>query len=208
MPNIFSDDYIEIKDDPFIIDMMYANNTNNMTGIETYNKIGLGNRAFVHIELWKKLKNVIPYLKEKNLKMKICDAYRPPIAHEIMKKIIPTPGYFAADPARSPHCRAIAIDVCLCHPNGTELKYPTKVDAYTPYYAKKIQSGDFTEFEQYLKKVHHDYQDPTIPEEIKNRNELRTLMENAELKILPIEWWHYNLADREHYTNYPIVEFD
>ena len=61
---------IEIKSDEyFIVDLIYASLKNNMTGINVYTEIGLGNRAFVHKDLWIKLQKVIPYLKLNNLKM-------------------------------------------------------------------------------------------------------------------------------------------
>ena len=50
---------IEIKsDDYFIIDMMYASLKNNMTGVAVYQDMGIGNRAFVHKDLWQKLENI------------------------------------------------------------------------------------------------------------------------------------------------------
>ena len=56
-------DLIEIKtDNHFIVDMMYASLKNNMTGVAVYEEIGFGNRAFVHKDLWEKLKKTIPYL--------------------------------------------------------------------------------------------------------------------------------------------------
>ncbi|MBR6663934.1 MAG: hypothetical protein IKL33_03810, partial [Alphaproteobacteria bacterium] len=76
------DYYVEIKGEDFIIDMMYANTSNNMLGIPVYEDIGLGNRAFVHRDMWEVLKKVIPILRQKNLKMKICDAARPVKAHQ------------------------------------------------------------------------------------------------------------------------------
>lgn len=205
-PSIFSENYIEIVHERFIIDLMYARK-DNITGCDAYIQIGFGNRAFVHVELWEKLKNIIPYLEKNDLYMKICDAYRPPIAHEMMKEIIPIPNFFAASPEKSPHCRAIAVDVCLCDAKKQELKYPTKVDAYTPYYSEQVQAGNMSEFQEYLKKAAHSYHEKGIEEEIENRETLKNLMESAGLKSLEHEWWHYNLVDREFYEQYPMVEF-
>lgn len=202
--NLFSDDYVEIKGEPFIIEMMYAQK-NNMTGVDVYNQIGFGNRAFVHKNMWEKLKKLIPILNQKKLKMKIGDAYRPTIAHKMLKEIIPTEGFFATNPERSQHCHATAIDVCLCYEDGTELAYPTKMDAYREDYAKQVQNGSFDEFQKYLVKARHDYQDPTIAEAIKNREALKTLMESLGLESIPFEWWHYDLPrGRE----YPIPDFE
>ena len=196
---------IEIKpDEYFIIDMMYASLKNNMTGIDVYNEIGLGNKAFVHKDLWGKLQKVIPYLKLNNLKMKICDAKRPPLAHKRMKEIIPQPGFFASSPERSQHCHGTAIDVCLCDENGNELEYPTKVDAFDIKYAKQVQHGDLTPFFEYLKCARHDYMDGTTTA-LKNREDLRLLMESVGLKSISNEWWHYDLPNGCS-DDYPMIE--
>lgn len=196
---------VEIKsDDYFIIDMMYASLKNNMTGVAVYQDMGIGNRAFVHKDLWQKLKQVIPYLKEKNLKMKICDAYRPPLAHAKMKEIIPQPGFFASSPERSQHCHGTAIDVCLCHPDGKELVYPTNVDAYDETYAKQVQNGNLDPFFEYLKKAHHDYFDEN-KEALDNREELKKLMESVGLESISSEWWHYDLPEGRS-EKYPMID--
>ena len=197
---------VEIKnDDNFIIDMMYASLKNNMTGVAVYEEIGLGNRAFVHKDMWEKLKQVVPYLQAHNLKMKICDAYRPPIAHARMKEIIPQPGFFASSPERSQHCHGTAVDVCLCDKNGNELVYPTKVDAFDARYAKQVQSGNVAPFFEYLKKARHDY-DGSETLALNNRGELRRLMESIGLESISSEWWHYDLPNGRG-ENYPVIDF-
>lgn len=203
---MMNENLVEIKsDDCFIIDMMYASLKNNMTGVAVYNEIGLGNRAFVHKDLWEKLKQVIPYLKSHNLKMKICDAYRPPLAHQRLKDIIPQPGFFASAPERSQHCHATAVDVCLCDKNGVELLYPTKVDAFDAEYAAQVQAGNLAPFFDYLKKARHDY-DGADKQAIANREELRRLMEEVGLESISSEWWHYDLPDGRSEA-YPIIDY-
>ncbi len=197
---------VEIKsDDYFIVDMMYASLKNNMTGVAVYEEIGLGNRAFVHRDLWERLQQVIPYLKGHKLKLKIGDAYRPPLAHKRLKEIIPQPGFFAASPERSQHCRGTAVDVCLCDEQGVELEYPTKMDAFDANYAKEVQSGQTEGFLKYLPKAHHDYADAETPA-IKNRQELKRLMESIGLSSINHEWWHYNLPEGNS-DKYPLIEF-
>lgn len=71
---------IEINDPHFIVELMYAGTNHNMTGQPVYQQIGFGNKAFVHKDLWDKLKNLIPFLEQKGWKLKIYDAYRPPLA--------------------------------------------------------------------------------------------------------------------------------
>ena len=204
--NIFSKNYIKIDHPRFIIDLMYAKKE-NITREDIYHKVGFENEAFTHVELWNKLKNIIPYLEETDQYLKVLDAYRPPLAHELMKKIIPTSNFFADTAEKSPHCRAIAIDVCLCDKNKIELKYPTTVDAYTPSFAKQVQNNDMKKFEEELKKATHSFEDESYKKEIENRKNLKKIMEDAGLRSLEHEWWHYNLVDRQEYQKYPIVNY-
>lgn len=196
---------IEIKGDPFIIDIMYARKE-NMTGQDVYQQIGFGNKAYIHKDMWKRLQKLIPWLQEHKLKMKICDAYRPPLAHQKLKEVIPQPGFFASCPDRSQHCHGTAVDVILTDENGQELSYPTLVDAYDPYYATEVQNGRFEAFFDYLKKARHDYEDASMVKEIANRRDLKTLMESIGLEAISSEWWHYDLPDGRS-DAYPMIEF-
>lgn len=196
---------IEINDPHFIVELMYAGTNHNMTGQPVYQQIGFGNKAFVHKDLWDKLKNLIPFLEQKGWKLKIYDAYRPPLAHQKLREVIPQPGFFALDPAISPHCRATAIDVALIDENGREFVYPTAVDAYDTYYAKEVQAGRSDEFFNYLKKARHDYEDADNSTAIANRRLLKETMESIGLKALPHEWWHYELPDGRT-EKYPMIQ--
>lgn len=198
---------VEIKNnDYFIVDMMYASLKNNMTGVAVYKEIGLGNRAFVHRDLWQRLQQLIPYLKAHNLKLKIGDAYRPPIAHQRLLEIIPHPGFFALSPELSGHCHGTAIDVCLCDEQGMELEYPTKMDAFDAALAQEVRAGIFEGFFAHLKKASHDYAKGAHTTAIRNRNELKLLMESIGLTPIVHEWWHYNLPDGCS-EQYPVIEF-
>lgn len=193
-------DYIEICDPHFIIDMMYAKTENNITGRPVYDEIGLGNRAFVHQDLWIVLQRVIPILQQLNLKMKVCDAARPVVAHLMLTEIIPIPGFFALEPERSQHCHGTAIDVCLCNLDGSELPYPTKVDAYDSEVAIAAQQGKTEKLQAQLPKARHDYSIPGIETEVANREQLKNLMESIGLESIPHEWWHYNLPNGKNHT--------
>lgn len=202
-----NENLVEIKsDEHFIVDMMYASLKNNMTGVAVYEEMGLGNRAFVHKDLWEKLQNVVPYLKAHSLKMKICDAYRPPLAHKRMKEVIPQPGFFASNPDASKHCHATAVDVCLCYPDGRELKYPTKVDAFDAQYAKEVQNGEMAAFFEHLKKAAHGYNEGIDAEALKNREELLDLMTGVGLGTCSFEWWHYELENGKD-ENHPMIDY-
>lgn len=186
------DGLAEIKGDRFIVELMYASEQ-NMTGRAVYKELGLGNRALVQPVVWAALQKAVPWLEARHLKMKIFDAYRPTEAHLMLKSIIPQQGFFAETPDLSQHCSGLAIDVCLCTEAGTELVYPTRVDAYTPEYARQVQAGDFAAFTAHLQKARHDY-DEASDEAQRNREELCHLMESLGFQKIMHEWWHYNFS--------------
>ena len=93
---------VEINNHNFIVELMYADTKQNMTGKPVYKEIGFGNKALVHKDLWNKLEQLIPWLEEHKRKLKIFDAYRPPLAHEKLREVIPQPGFFAINPAIFP----------------------------------------------------------------------------------------------------------
>ena len=157
----------------FIIDMMYAR-TNNIVGRAIYEEIGFGNKAYVHNDAWQALLKIVPYLEENNLKLRICDAYRPPFAHQKLLKVVPN-GLFAKTPEESGHCHGTAVDVCLCDATGCNLCYPTQIDAYEKCFQEQVCKGQFNEFAKHLRKARHDYVGAT-PEEIANRETLKNLI--------------------------------
>lgn len=193
---------VEVKsDDDFEIDMMYAK-TQNMMQTDVYSAVGMGNRCFVQPDLWECLQNLRPILQTKGLKLKICDAYRPPLAFDLMKKITPMEGFFAATAERSQHCHASAIDVTLLDKKGVELDFPCAVDAYEEKYALQVLQGKVDEFYKHLEKAKYSWNAPEDAEKIKNREMLRQMMENVGLAALEHEWWHFNLPNKE---KYPLV---
>ncbi|MBR1600118.1 MAG: D-alanyl-D-alanine carboxypeptidase family protein [Alphaproteobacteria bacterium] len=196
-------DLVLFENPHFIIDMMYARE-NNMTGRPVYMEIGYGNKAYVHKNVAQKLLSLIPVLEEKQYKMRICDAYRPPIAHQKLLEIIPRAGFFAATPMRSNHCHGTAVDVCLTDINGNNLDYPTQIDAYEDKYRKQVADGNFDEFFVHLKKARHDYTEATDLQ-IENRDFLKKLMESHGFSSIEHEWWHYNISD---FANYPMVQWE
>jgi len=187
----------------FVIDMMYAR-ANNMVGRAVYRDIGYGNLAYMHKDTAAALLKLVPFLEKNNLKMRICDAYRPPLAHKKLLEIIPFKGFFAATPERSNHCHGTAVDVCLTDINGHNLPYSTEIDAYEKRFQEQVCRGDFSAFQEHLKKARHDY-DAASPEALKNRSVLKSLMESVGFESIIHEWWHYNLKGCE---NYPVVEWN
>lgn len=197
---------VEVKGEPFIIDMMYAR-TDNMPAAAVYEEVGFGKKAYVHKDLWERMQKLIPVLQAKNLKMKICDAYRPPLAHKRLREIIPVPGFFSSIPKNSKHCHATAIDVVLCDVNGVELKFPTLVDAYDAQMSEEVLRGEMDNFNKHLQKARQDYQNPEMKEEIANREMLCQMMEDVGLAALNSEWWHYSIAEGDDEAIYPMIEF-
>lgn len=190
---------VEIKsDDDFEIDMMYAKKE-NMLLRDVYAEVGMGNRCFVQLDLWQCLQKLRPILQEKGLKLKICDAYRPPLAFDLMKKIIPMKGFFAETAERSQHCHASAIDVTLLDKNGLELDFPCAVDGYEKKFAQQVVQGEVEEFYQHLEKAKYSWNASEDAEKIKNREMLRQMMESVGLVALEHEWWHFNLPNKEKY---------
>ena len=186
----------------FIVDMMYARD-DNIVGRAVYKEIGFGNKAYVHKDVWKALLKIVPYLEKSNLKLRICDAYRPPLAHMKLLESVPMKGLFAQSAEKSNHCHGTAIDVCLTDINGKNLIYPTQIDAYEKCFQEQICSGDFDEFGIHLQKARHDYMQASA-EEIANRNILKNIMENIGFEAIPHEWWHYNLKN---WKNYPLINW-
>ncbi len=198
--------YVRIDGEPFIADLMYAR-SDNMTGRAVYQELHWGNLAVVHQDVWQLLKRAAPLLKKMHLKLKICDAYRLPAAHDMMKKLIPMNGFFAEEAEKSQHCLGTAVDVCLCNENGEELLYPTKVDAYDARLRKKVLAGDAEEFMAHLAKARHSFYEEGYEEKIKNREFLRDFMVNAGFEPLEHEWWHYNLPGGKG-AKYPLVQLN
>lgn len=188
-------------DDPhFIIDLMYARE-NNMVGRAVYKELNYGNKAYMRPETKEALLSLIPVLEKNGYKMRICDAYRPPLAHQIMLNIVPKAGLFAESSEASNHCHGTAVDVCLTDMNGNNLDYPTEIDAYEERFRKQVLNDDFSEYAGHLKKAAHGYPDAS-PEQIKNREFLKELMEAHGFESLSYEWWHYNLNGWE---RYPVI---
>ena len=143
-----SNNLVLLNDPHFIIDMMYAR-SDNMVGQAVYEDIGFGKRAYLHKDALKALLLVVPFLEKHNLKMRVCDAYRPPIAHKKLLEIIPRSQtkLFAETPEKSNHCHGTAVDVCLTDAQGNNLTYQTQIDAYEKRFQEKLAQGQFTEYE-------------------------------------------------------------
>lgn len=193
---------VRFEDPHFIADLIYAK-SNNMLSCAVYEDVGFGNHIYMHKDVADKLMSLVSELDKIDCKMRICDAYRPPIAHMKCVEVVSIKGFFKPDYTTSNHCHGTAIDVCLTDVWGNNLIYPTEVDAYTPEFARQVANGKFDEFQKHLIKARHDYSDSS-QEAMKNREFLKKLMESHGFESIPHEWWHYNLKGWE---NYPVVEW-
>ena len=194
---------VKFEEPHFIVDLMYTRE-NNMLSCPVYKEVGFGNQLYMHKDVAKKLMTLVPELEKMGCKMRICDAYRPPVAHMRCVEVVPIKGFFRPEYHTSNHCHGTAIDVCLTDLDGNNLVYPTEVDAYTPEFAALVAKGKFEEFQAHLKKARHDYFDAES-DAIKNREELKILMESHGFESISHEWWHYNLVG---WQNYPVIEWN
>jgi D-alanyl-D-alanine dipeptidase len=119
-------------------------------------------------------------LLERNLALKIWDAYRPYSVTEKIWGLVRDPRYAADPKTGSGHNRGIAVDATI-------------VDLQT---ARELAMG--TGFDNFSDTAHHDFKQlpATV---IQNRLLLRSLMEKHGFAALSSEWWHYYLPSPSRY---------
>lgn len=165
-------------DDTLVIDAVYAT-ADNFVNQPLYP----ANELFIVPEVGERLKRVNEALKEKGLRLKVWDAYRPLQVQKKMWELVPDERYVANPADGSRHNRGCAVDVTLVDAQGNELAMPTGFD-------------DFSE------KAHLDYMD--LPEAvIANRQLLIEAMRQEGFEPLETEWWHY---DAEGWQRYPVLD--
>lgn len=196
---------VEIKGERFIVDLMYTK-PENITMHPVYQEVGFGNKAYVHNDVAKCLVSVAKKLRDLKLKMRICDVYRPPVAHRRILDLLPTEGLFAPTAERSAHCHGVAIDCCLTDETGKDLCFPTKVDAYDKKLARRLAFGETDGFYKHFAKAAADFYDERYQREIFNRELLKSIMLNAGFEGIRSEWWHFQLP--EGITKYPLFEWN
>lgn len=197
---------IEIQSNEFfIVDMMYAT-PDNITLHPVYKEVGFGNNACVHIDVADKLNKITEVLQRLNLKMRIRDAYRPPIAHQRCIDLMPVKGVFASKPENSLHCYGIAIDCCLTDMKGNNLRFPTEIDAYDKKYARQVAFGKTDEYYKHFEKASINFYSPNLFEEIKNRELLQKIMHDCGFESITSEWWHFQLPNGK--EKYKLIEWN
>lgn len=169
--------------DPTIkLDIRYAT-ANNFMGRPVYPQA----RAFLQKPAAKSLLKVHKKLKKQGLGLVIFDGYRPwTITKLFWDTVSEEQRKFVANPAKgSKHNRGCAVDLSI---------YDLQTGALLP-----MPSG----YDEFTERASPDYKGGT-PEETKNRELLRGLMEDAGFVVNPNEWWHFDYKDWEKYAIYDI----
>lgn len=158
-----------------VLDIKYAT-ANNFLGEAVYNFP----KAFARLPVALALKKIQNKLSEKNLGLKIFDAYRPFSATiKFYEKVLDTV-YVASPWKGSKHNRGCAVDLTIIDlTTGIELNMGTDYDDLSDKAAH-----NYSELEQ---------------EVITNRNLLKELMTEHGFLVYPAEWWHYDFNGWEKY---------
>ncbi|SDD33390.1 M15 family metallopeptidase [Niabella drilacis] len=114
-------------------------------------------------------------LNRQGLGLKIFDAYRPFSVSEKFWELVKDERYVANPAKGSNHNRGTAVDLTL-----TDLKT-----------GKELPMG--TGFDNFTDSAHHSFT-ALPPQVLRNREQLRTVMQQHGFKALDSEWWHYTYA--------------
>lgn len=121
-------------------------------------------------------------LETRGLGLKIWDGFRPMEAQWKFWELLPDERYVGDPRKGGRHTRGTSVDLTVVTKQGQELPMPSAFD-------------DFSE------KAHQDYRGAT-PEQMANRDLLRTVMEKHGFEGVPHEWWHFDLVG---WQNYPLL---
>lgn len=159
-----------------IIDLRYAT-ANNFMHRRLYPLLPA---PYLRLAAVNALQKVVIALNNKNLTIKIFDAYRP---YDVTKEIWETvkDRRYAADPSiGSGHNRGIAVDLTI-------VNLRTK---------KELNMG--TGFDNFSDTAHQNF--TGLPAAVlQNRHFLKTIMEKYGFVSLDTEWWHFSLPGANNY---------
>ena len=176
---------VEIPD--IHVDLMYTR-ADNFTGKILYRNL---NRAYLHPDAMTPLKRAQVILKKRRpeLSIKVYDAARPMSVQQIMWNTVAgtSQDIYVSNPKNGGgmHNYGVAVDVTLCYAaTGDTLDMGTHIDylgklAQPRHEATYLQNGQLSQ------------------EAYENRKLLRDVMVEAGYKVLPTEWWHFNLVSRD-----------
>ena len=167
------------KSHDVILDLRYAT-TNNVCGKKLY----FDSTCYLHPNAVEALSRAVTAAKNRGLKLKIFDGFRPLEVQKFMFDAFPSSdpndGFVSnPDGGVTPHCRGVAVDLTLCDAEGNELEMGT----------------DFDEFSDL---AFHNCQKISAAAQ-KNRLLLLDLMTSAGWDFYSKEWWHYQLFNPRDY---------
>lgn len=142
-----------------------------------------GARCLLRPETVERLKVAAQALREKGLRLRLYDCFRPRSVQWEMWKIFPKPGYVADPRKGSNHNRGTAVDLTLANAAGEEVEMPTGFDVFE-------------------KAAHHGYAGAS-KQATQNRETLREAMEAAGFNKNRMEWWHYSIPGAK---KFPVLE--
>jgi D-alanyl-D-alanine dipeptidase len=153
-----------------VLDLRYAT-TNNFMHRRMYTTA----KAYARLPVVKALQQVEAELKTKGMGLKIYDAYRPYAVTVNFYEMAPDTN-FVADPRKgSKHNRGCAIDLSLIDlKTGKELDMPTGFDSFS-----RKASANYMQLP---------------PQQIANRELLKTVMAKYGFRVISTEWWHYDFT--------------
>ncbi len=154
--------------DGFAYDMRYATE-NNFLKAKVYDCA----ECYTRVKTVKALLAANEAFKEKGVKIKFFDCYRPNSVQYKMWKIVPNPQYVANPVKGSIHNKGGAVDITLVTLEGEELDMGTDFD----FFGKRAYLDNFD-----LPKIILD-----------NRKLLKETMKAHGFWSTRTEWWHYNL---------------
>ena len=149
-------------------DLRYAT-VNNFMHQQVYKD---DSHTFLRLIVARALGRVQQELSEKNLSLKIWDAYRPYSVTEKMWELIKDERYVADPKKGSGHNRGIAVDLTI-------------IDITT---GKELNMG--TGFDNFTDTAHQTFKN-LPPEILNNRALLKTVMEKNGFIAMETEWWHF-----------------
>ena len=150
-------------------DLRYAT-ANNFMHQKLYKT---GDHTFLRLPAAKALAKIQKELNEKNLSLKIWDAYRPYHVTKKMWQLIKDDRYVADPKKGSGHNRGIAVDLTLINKSSGE----------------ELNMG--TGFDNFSVTAHADFKNLS-DEILQNRLLLKSIMEKNGFKELETEWWHFS----------------
>jgi D-alanyl-D-alanine dipeptidase len=169
-------------DNTIKLDIRYATE-NNFMGRKVYPEA----RAFMQKPAAKAIVRVHKKLKKQGLGLVIYDGYRPwTITKLFWDTVAPEQRKFVADPAKgSKHNRGCAVDLGIFDlKTGLAVPMPSGYDEFSDRASPNYAGG--------------------TEEERRNRDLLRSLMEDEGYTVNSDEWWHFDYKDWEKYAIYDI----